>query len=152
MNIVMVGSGYVGLVSGACFADFGTTVTCVDVNKEKIEGLKKGVVPIYEPGLEELIKENVEKNNLSFSTSLIEGLHDAHLVFIAVGTPQAEDGSADLQYVLAVAESIATHMQDFKIVIDKSTVPVGTADKVSAKITEHLTQRRLSQGDIQLPS
>ena len=141
MNVVMVGSGYVGLVSGACFAEMGNTVTCVDVNKDKIDGLKKGVVPIYEPGLEELIKENIEKNSISFSTSLKESLHDAHLVFIAVGTPQGEDGSADLQYVLSVANEIGSIIEAPLVVVNKSTVPVGTADLVRNEVQKALDVR-----------
>ncbi|MEM9379725.1 MAG: UDP-glucose/GDP-mannose dehydrogenase family protein [Planctomycetota bacterium] len=134
MRIAVVGSGYVGLVAGTCFAESGNTVTCIDIDEKKIEGLKAGVVPIFEPGLEELIKRNVRDGRLRFTTSYEEGVPDAQVAFIAVGTPPGQDGSADVRYVLAAAESIARHMTGYTVVVDKSTVPVGTARKVEAAI------------------
>lgn len=141
MKITVFGSGYVGLVTGACLADVGYSVMCIDIDEKKIEGLKKGVIPIYEPGLEELILVNVESGRLSFSTDAAEGVRHGQLQFIAVGTPPDEDGRADLQYVLAVARTIGQHMDGYKVVIDKSTVPVGTADKVKAVIGSELDAR-----------
>src|SRR5210317_403493 len=116
MKIAIIGTGYVGLVSGTCFAETGITVTCVDIDKSKIEKLKQGIIPIYEPGLENMVRNNVEKGRLFFSTSLKESLVDSEAVFIAVGTPPDEDGSADLQYVLAVAEEIGMHMQSYLVI------------------------------------
>ncbi len=144
MKISVVGSGYVGLVTGVCFAERGNTVTCVDIDETKINMLKNGKPPIYEPGLEELIKTNVQEDRLFFTTSLADAMQTAELVFIAVGTPPGEDGSADLQYVLAVAKDIGQHMNDYCIVVDKSTVPVGTADKVKAAIQTELDNRGVS--------
>ena len=144
MKLTMIGSGYVGLVSGACFAEMGNRVACIDIDAQKIENLKKGVVPIYEPGLEILISENVKKNNLSFSSQLEDGLKDSDLVFIAVGTPMGADGSADLKYVLSVAQEIGQKMQAPLVVVDKSTVPVGTADKVRETIQAELDKRNSS--------
>lgn len=141
MKIVIVGTGYVGLVSGTCFAETGVTVTCVDIDKTKIENLNKGIIPIYEPGLENMVKNNVEKGRLFFSTSLKESLLDCEAVFIAVGTPPDEDGSADLKYVLAVADEIGTHMQDYVLVATKSTVPILTAEKVRQRIGDALSKR-----------
>ncbi|MDA7805578.1 nucleotide sugar dehydrogenase, partial [Schleiferiaceae bacterium] len=141
MNITVIGSGYVGLVSGACFAETGNTVTCVDIDAVKIEKLSNGIVPIFEPGLEPLIFKNLNKKNLFFTTDLSDALRNSEIAFIAVGTPMGEDGSADLQYVLAVAKSIGQSMQKRLIVVDKSTVPVGTADKVKATIKEELESR-----------
>lgn len=141
MKVSIFGTGYVGLVTGACLADVGHDVICVDVDESKVEKLNQGIIPIYEPGLEPIVKSNFEAGNLRFTTNAEEAIAHAKLQFIAVGTPPDEDGSADLQYVLKVAETIATHMQDEKIVIDKSTVPVGTGDKVSAKIAEVLESR-----------
>jgi UDPglucose 6-dehydrogenase len=142
MNIVVVGTGYVGLVTGACFAEMGNTVTCVDVDEAKIEGLKHGKLPIYEPGLDTLVEQNYAEGRLRFTTSLPEAMTDANVYFIAVGTPPGEDGSADLQYVLAVARELGRHMQHpYNVVVDKSTVPVGTADKVTAAIREELAER-----------
>jgi UDPglucose 6-dehydrogenase len=144
MNITVIGSGYVGLVSGTCFAEMGNIVTCVDINEQKIESLKKGIVPIFEPGLAPMVLKNIEKNNLLFSTSLKESIQDAAIVFIAVGTPMDEDGSADLQYVTAVAKEIGQSMTKKLLVVDKSTVPVGTADKVKEVIQKELNKRNVS--------
>ncbi|WP_196892028.1 UDP-glucose dehydrogenase family protein [Aureivirga marina] len=141
MNITVVGSGYVGLVTGACFSEMGNNVVCIDVNEEKIEKLENGIIPIFEPGLETLVKNSVEIGTLKFSTSLEENLNNSEIVFIAVGTPMGEDGSADLQYVLAVAEQIGKSMTKELIVVDKSTVPVGTGDKVKATIQKELDKR-----------
>lgn len=142
MNIVVVGTGYVGLVTGTCFAEMGNTVTCVDIDEAKIEGLKNGILPIYEPGLEEMVLENFREGRLRFTTSIKEAVADADIHFIAVGTPPGEDGSADLQYVLAVAKELGQYMQaDYNVVVDKSTVPVGTADKVRAVVQEELDKR-----------
>ena len=141
MKIAVIGTGYVGLVSGTCFAETGVTVTCVDIDKAKIENLKKGIVPIYEPGLENMVRNNVEKGRLFFSTSLKESLVDCRAVFIAVGTPPDEDGSADLKYVLAVADEIGMQMQDYVLVATKSTVPIKTADKVRQRISDALKKR-----------
>lgn len=144
MKITVFGSGYVGLVSGACLADVGHSVMCIDIDKAKIDGLNKGIIPIYEPGLEELILKNVAAGRLRFSTDSIEGVEHGDLQFIAVGTPPDEDGKADLQYVLAVAKTIGRHMNNYKVIIDKSTVPVGTADKVTAAITQELSNRSIA--------
>ncbi len=141
MKISMVGTGYVGLVSGTCFAETGINVTCVDVDKDKIDKLNQGIVPIYEPGLEPMIKRNVEKDRLFFSTNLADSVKGAEAAFIAVGTPPDEDGSADLQYVIAVAREIGRHMEDYMVVITKSTVPIGTAKKVKAAVQEELDKR-----------
>ena len=141
MNITIIGTGYVGLVTGTCFSDMGNEVYCVDVLEEKIQSLKKGIVPIYEPGLEELIKRNYERGNLHFTTNLKEGLDNSELCFIAVGTPMGEDGSADLQYVRQVAKQIGQTIIHDIIVVDKSTVPVGTADEVKTIIQEELDNR-----------
>jgi len=141
MNIAVVGTGYVGLVTGACFAEMGNTVTCVDVDKNKIERLKQGIIPIYEPGLEDLVVGNTREGRLKFTTSLSEAMTDSNVYFIAVGTPPGEDGSADLQYVLAVAREIGQNMKEYCVVVDKSTVPVGTADKVAAAIQAVLDER-----------
>ena len=124
MKIGVIGSGYVGLVAAACFAEMGNTVTCVDIDQNKIEDLKKGIIPIYEPGLESLIKNNFAKNRLLFTTNINDALEVSNIVFIAVGTPMGEDGSADLQYVLSVAKSIGKNMHHHLIVVDKSTVPL----------------------------
>jgi UDPglucose 6-dehydrogenase len=141
MRVTIFGSGYVGLVTGACLAESGNDVLCVDVDEKKIEGLKKGVIPIHEPGLDTLIKTNVEAERLRFTTSAVEGVKHGVLQLIAVGTPPDEDGSADLKYVLAVARSIGEHMDEYKVVITKSTVPVGTAEKVGAAVAESLNKR-----------
>ena len=141
MNITVIGSGYVGLVSGTCFAEMGNTVTCVDIDPDKIEKLKQGDIPIFEPGLEAMVLKNVKDNNLFFTTELEKALQNAEIAFIAVGTPTGADGAADLQYVLAVAKSIGQLMQKKIIVVDKSTVPIGTADKVKATIQKELDAR-----------
>lgn len=138
MQIVIVGTGYVGLVTGTCFADVGINVTCVDIDKEKIENLKKGINPIYEPGLDEMIKRNVAKGRLRFSTDLASCLNDADVVFIAVGTPPDEDGSADLKYVLSVASEVGIYMNKYMLIVTKSTVPVGTAKKVREAVQAEL--------------
>ena len=141
MNLTIIGSGYVGLVSGTCFAEMGNHVVCLDVNEEKINNLKKGIVPIYEPGLEQLVQKNIAQNTLTFTTATDEALEKADIIFIAVGTPMGEDGSADLQYVLAVAKSIGKCIQKDIIVVNKSTVPVGTADKVRKVILDEFNNR-----------
>ena len=141
MNIAIVGTGYVGLVSGTCFAEMGAHVTCVDVDAQKIEKLKNGIMPIYEPGLEELVKRNVGFERLKFTTDLTEVLDDVEVVFSAVGTPPDEDGSADLKYVLAVAKQFGQHINKYTILVTKSTVPVGTAKKVKAAIQAELDMR-----------
>ena len=141
MNIAIVGTGYVGLVSGTCFAEMGAHVTCVDVDAQKIQKLKDGIMPIYEPGLEELVKRNVGFGRLNFTTDLTEVLDDVEVVFSAVGTPPDEDGSADLKYVLAVAKQFGQHIHKYTILVTKSTVPVGTAKKVKAAIQAELDKR-----------
>ncbi|MDC1317228.1 UDP-glucose/GDP-mannose dehydrogenase family protein [Flavobacteriaceae bacterium] len=141
MNITVIGSGYVGLVSGTCFAEVGNRVNCVDIDPIKIEKLNKGIIPIFEAGLELMVVQNVKNKNLSFTTDLSEALKNSDIAFIAVGTPMGDDGSADLQYVLAVAKSIGQSMQKRLIVVDKSTVPIGTADKVKATIQKELDIR-----------
>lgn len=141
MKIAVVGTGYVGLVTGTCFAEVGIDVTCIDIDQKKIDNLKQGILPIYEPGLEEMVSRNVEKGRLHFSTNLAESIHDADVAFIAVGTPPGEDGSADLKYVLAVARGIGEHMNSYGVIVTKSTVPVGTAAKVRAEIEKALEKR-----------
>lgn len=141
MNLTIVGTGYVGLVSGTCFSEMGNRVTCIDIDKEKISNLKEGIIPIYEPGLENMVKKNVELGNLHFSTQLKDGLQKSNMVFIAVGTPMGEDGSADLKYVISVAKQIGQEMQKPLIIVNKSTVPVGTADKVKETIEKELEKR-----------
>lgn len=141
MNITVIGSGYVGLVSGTCFSEMGNRVTCVDVDLIKIEKLNKGIIPIFEPGLDQMVLKNVKKKNLFFTTELDNALKDSEIAFIAVGTPMGTDGSADLQYVLSVAKSIGKSMQKRLVVVDKSTVPIGTADKVKATIQAELDIR-----------
>ena len=141
MNITVIGSGYVGLVSGACFASMGNKVTCVDIDPIKIEKLNSGVIPIFEPGLDNIVLSNVKNKNLFFKTEIKQALKNSEIAFIAVGTPMGDDGSADLQYVLAVAKSIGQNMQKRLVVVDKSTVPIGTADKVKATIQKELDIR-----------
>jgi len=145
MNLTIVGTGYVGLVSGTCFSEMGNTVTCIDIDQKKIKGLKQGVIPIYEPGLDAMVKRNIQNKTLHFSTDLPEHLKKCDIVFIAVGTPMGDDGSADLQYVLQVAKKIGQNMQQTLVIVDKSTVPVGTADKVRDTV-----QKELGKRDVQI--
>src|SRR5665647_3301473 len=141
MKVAIVGSGYVGLVTGTCFSEVGIDVVCVDINEKKIENLKEGIVPIYEPGLEEMLLRNMKKGRLQFTTNLEEALKDCKVLFIAVGTPPDEDGSADLKYVLAVAQDCGKYMKEYLVVVTKSTVPVGTAAKLKAAIQKELDKR-----------
>ena len=141
MKLGMIGTGYVGLVTGTCFAEMGNDVLCVDIDKEKIDNLEKGVIPIYEPGLERLVKKNYKKGTLKFTTNIKEAVKNSQIIFIAVGTPQSEDGSADLHYVLEVASKIGLYMEHELIIVDKSTVPVGTAGKVRETIKNELKKR-----------
>ncbi|MCD4677451.1 MAG: UDP-glucose/GDP-mannose dehydrogenase family protein [Desulfobacula sp.] len=143
MNLTIIGTGYVGLVTGACFAEMGTTVTCVDIDETKIRNLKNGILPIYEPGLENLVRQNFKDESLKFSTSLEQAAKNTNLFFIAVGTPPGEDGSADLQYVLQVAREIGQIITGYSVIVDKSTVPVGTGDKVRETIQKELNNRGL---------
>ena len=144
MRLTIFGSGYVGLVTGACMAETGNHVVCVDIDAGKIERLKNGDVPIYEPGLDDYIERNMEAGRLEFTTDVERGVAHGLFQFIAVGTPPDEDGSADLKHVLAVAKTIGEHMNDYRIIVDKSTVPVGTADRVRAQVTETLAARGAS--------
>jgi len=137
MKICVIGTGYVVLVAGTCLADMGNEVICVDNDLEKLKKLEEGIVPIYEPGLEELIKANVLEGRLKFSSDIVDSVQKSLVCFIAVGTQQSEDGSADMQYVMAVAESIGKAMNGYKVIVDKSTVPVGTADKVAETIAKY---------------
>lgn len=141
MKIAIVGSGYVGLVTGACFSEVGIEVACVDIDQKKIDNLKKGIIPIYEPGLEDMISRNMEKKRLSFTTSLADEIEDSDAIFISVGTPPDEDGSADLKHVLAVARECGRNMNDYKLIVTKSTVPVGTSLKVRQAVQEELDKR-----------
>jgi UDPglucose 6-dehydrogenase len=141
MKIVIVGTGYVGLVTGACLAEVGTEVICIDLDQKKIDNLKKGIIPIFEPGLEAIVTSNFAKGRLSFSTSFADSIKGAEVVFVAVGTPPGEDGSADLKYVLQVADTVGTYIEDYTIVVTKSTVPVGTAKKVKSAIAAALAKR-----------
>lgn len=141
MKITVVGTGYVGLVTGTCLADVGNHVVCVDTDQAKIDGLNRGVLPIYEPGLEQLVEDNQAAGRLEFTTDIGRGVTHGKVIFIAVGTPPDEDGSADLQYVLQVADSIGTHMDDYRVVVTKSTVPVGTAEKVRIAVNQALARR-----------
>ena len=138
MKVTVIGTGYVGLVTGTCLAEVGNEVLCLDVDPKKIDILKKGGIPIYEPGLQDMVQRNVAAGRLSFTTDVEAATHYGQIQFIAVGTPPDEDGSADLQYVVAAARNIGHHMTEFKLVVDKSTVPVGTADKVKAALQEEL--------------
>ena len=144
MNIAIVGTGYVGLVSGACFAEMGAHVTCIDVNEDKIKKLSNGEIPIYEPGLDEIVLRNQREKRLVFTTNLRDCLDNVEIVFSAVGTPPDEDGSADLKYVLEVARTIGRYMNKYLILVTKSTVPVGTAQKVKATIQEELDKRNVN--------
>ncbi|MBC8085377.1 MAG: UDP-glucose/GDP-mannose dehydrogenase family protein [Hymenobacter sp.] len=144
MKIAVVGTGYVGLVTGTCFAEVGMEVTCIDIDQKKIDNLKQGILPIYEPGLEEMVTRNVAAGRLQFTTNLGEGIRDCDVAFIAVGTPPGEDGSADLKYVLAVARGIGEHMTSYGVIVTKSTVPVGTAAKVHRELTQALEKRGTS--------
>lgn len=137
MKITVVGTGYVGLVTGTCFAETGNTVTCVDIDQEKVAKLKSGKITIYEPGLEQLFERNIRQNRLLFTTNLKEGIEGAKIIFLALPTPPGENGSADLKYILGVAENLGPLLKDYTIVVDKSTVPVGTADKVRERIAKH---------------
>ena len=141
MKLTIIGTGYVGLVTGACFAEMGSQVTCVDIDAQKIDLLKKGVLPIYEPGLEKIVRENLVDGTLRFTTRLADAVDDCGIFFIAVGTPPGEDGSADLTYVLEVARQIGMHMTQYAVIVDKSTVPVGTADQVTRVIQGELDRR-----------
>jgi len=143
MNITIIGAGYVGLVTGTCFAEMGNTVTCVDINSEKIDNLNKGIIPIYEPGLEELIKENKEAGRLNFCTSLKEIIENSRLFFIAVGTPENPNGEANMEYVDGVASEIGEYLVEESVIVNKSTVPVGTAQKVKSIINDRLKKRRV---------
>lgn len=140
MRISIVGTGYVGLVAGACLSEVGNDVLCIDVNEEKIQQLKKGIISIYEPGLKAIVDSNLARKKLSFSSSIKQGVEHGEVIFIAVGTPPDEDGSADLQYVLKVAESIGKHINGYKVVVNKSTVPIGSADRVKQAITASMTE------------
>jgi UDPglucose 6-dehydrogenase len=144
MKVAIVGSGYVGLVTGTCFAEVGIDVVCVDIDSKKIENLKNGIIPIYEPGLEEMVHRNMKKGRLQFTTSIAEALVDCEVLFSAVGTPPDEDGSADLQYVLSVARDCGKNMNDYLLIVTKSTVPVGTALKVKKAVQEELDKRGVS--------
>jgi UDPglucose 6-dehydrogenase len=141
MKVGIIGSGYVGLVAAACFAEMGNDVVCVDVDQSKIEKLKEGIIPIYEPGLSALVRDNFAKGSLKFSIDINDALSFSEVIFIAVGTPMGDDGSADLKYVLQVAQSIGENMEHHLVIVDKSTVPVGTADKVTTKIQSALDKR-----------
>ena len=141
MRLTIIGTGYVGLVTGACFAEMGSNVTCVDIDQEKIDNLKNGILPIYEPGLENLVVQNYKEGTLHFSASLEQASKDSNIFFIAVGTPPGEDGSADLQYVLQAAKEIGQNIKDYSVIVDKSTVPVGTAEKVKSTIRTELEKR-----------
>ncbi len=144
MKITIVGTGYVGLVTGACFAEMGSTVTCIDIDENKIENLKNGILPIYEPGLESIVIQNFKEGTLKFSTSLNRAAKESNIFFIAVGTPPDEDGSADLKYVLQVAKEIGQNINNYSVIVDKSTVPVGTADKVKSTIQAELDNRKVN--------
>ena len=143
MKIAVIGTGYVGLVSGTCFAEMGNDVICVDIDKRKIENLKKGIIPIFEPGLSHMVKENYSRESLKFTIDIKGALTESDIVFVSVGTPMGEDGSADLKYVLSVAEEIGQYMDHQLVIVDKSTVPVGTADKVRETISDQLKLRNI---------
>ncbi len=143
MKIVIVGSGYVGLVTGACFSEVGIDVVCVDIDRKKIDNLNNGIIPIYEPGLEEMLLRNMKKGRLAFTTNIADAVKECEVLFIAVGTPPDEDGSADLKYVLSVARDCGKHMADYLLVVTKSTVPVGTSEKVRAALQDELNKRKV---------
>ncbi|HNQ75040.1 MAG TPA: nucleotide sugar dehydrogenase, partial [Pseudothauera hydrothermalis] len=143
MKLSIFGTGYVGLVTGACLAEVGHDVVCIDIDRDKVDQLNRGILPIWEPGLDAIVERNVAEGRLAFTTDIARAVAHGTIQFIAVGTPPDEDGSADLQYVLAVAESIAAHMTDYRVIVNKSTVPVGTADKVRARIAQTLETRAL---------
>ena len=136
MKIAVIGTGYVGLVTGTCLAETGNIVTCVDIDQNKVQKLKNGVIPIYEPNLNNFFQRNIAQNRLFFTTDLAEGIKDAQLIFLALPTPPGDDGSADLSYILSVAKELGEIIEDYKVIIDKSTVPVGTAEKVAKVIGE----------------
>ncbi len=142
MNITIIGTGYVGLVTGACFSEMGSRVTCVDIDEKKIENLKNGILPIYEPGLEDLVLQNYKEGLLNFSSDLVDVVEKSNIFFIAVGTPPDEDGSADLQYVLQVAKTIGQNIDNYAVIVNKSTVPVGTAEKVRETVQTELDKRK----------
>lgn len=142
MNVAVVGTGYVGLVTGTCFAETGVHITCVDIDENKIKQLNNGEIPIYEPGLQPMVERNIEKGRLKFTTDIKDALDDCQVVFSAVGTPPDEDGSADLQYVLQVAEDVGKYMKDYLVFVTKSTVPIGTAEKVRARLSDTLKERK----------
>ena len=139
MKIAVIGTGYVGLVTGTCLAETGNEVLCIDIDQEKVNKMQKGEVPIYEPHLDVLFERNIKANRLKFSTKLEEGLEHGDIIFLALPTPEDEDGSADLKYILGVADDIGKLIKDYKVIVDKSTVPVGTSDKVKATIAKHAT-------------
>src|SRR5262249_54318750 len=139
MKLAIIGTGYVGLVTGTCFAETGNNVTCIDIDAKKIENLKNGISPIYEPGLDVLLERNIKENRLQFTTSLADGIKDAKAIFLALPTPPGKDGSADLQYVLNVAESLAKIITTYTVIVNKSTVPVGTAEKVHNVLAQQLS-------------
>lgn len=141
MKIAVIGTGYVGLVAGTCFADTGNEVICVDIDKKKIDALNKGVIPIYEPGLNDMVARNTKEERLAFTTDMQQAVEQSQIIFIAVGTPPDEDGSADLRHVLAVARDIGKYMNGYKIIVDKSTVPVGTAEKVAAEVKKQTSHK-----------
>jgi UDPglucose 6-dehydrogenase len=141
MNITIIGTGYVGLVTGTCFAEMGNTVICVDINHDKINNLNKGIIPIYEPGLEELIRQNEKSDRLFFSTSLKDAMKKSNIFLIAVGTPESPSGEANMEYIYNVAHEIGENMDRESVVVDKSTVPVGTAEKVRSIIAKELDKR-----------
>ncbi|MDF2592898.1 MAG: nucleotide sugar dehydrogenase, partial [Clostridia bacterium] len=151
MNIAVIGTGYVGLVTGGCLAKLGMNVVCMDIDEDKIKKLRNGIVPIYEPGLEEIIRENYTSKRLSFTTSIKEAVEHAKVIFIAVGTPPQEDDSADLKYVYQAARDIANHMEDYKVIVNKSTVPVGTGHCVKKEI-ENILQKRSKACDFDVVS
>ncbi|HJZ41471.1 MAG TPA: UDP-glucose/GDP-mannose dehydrogenase family protein [Bacteroidales bacterium] len=146
MKTIIIGTGYVGLVTGTCFAETGIDVVCVDIDQQKIENLREGIIPIYEPGLEPMVKRNVEKKRLVFSTSVKDNLADTEAVFIAVGTPPGEDGSADLKYVVSAAREIGMHMNSYLVIVTKSTVPIGTSGKVKEVVQQELDKRGVNIG------